>query len=89
MTSASALHRLPPSRHWTGSVTRFEAVGERNEIGIVTRWAKGIAFILHRLTCRSIKLLKLSDDTCGKLNVVMTNQGKSTAKLFVDSTQGD
>jgi hypothetical protein len=45
--------------------------------------------ILHSVTCRSIKLLKLSDDIFRKLDVVTTDQVKSTTKLFVDGAQGD
>jgi hypothetical protein len=45
--------------------------------------------ILHSVTCRMIKMLELSDDIYRKLDVVMTNRGKSTTKLLVDCAQGD
>ena len=36
-----------------------------------------------------IKLLEVSEDLCGKFNVMTANQNNPTTQLLVDSIQGD
>ena len=56
---------------------------------MIPRQDSRVVFVRQHSTCSLIKLLKMSEDFLGKHYVLTVDQSNPTAKLFVDSPQGN